>query len=332
MKRNRISGSLIVLSAVFSLSGLLFRCEESKVQISEWVVTAANDFGRRPLWSPDGDRLLFGDDRPGESGLWRWDLSNPPERLTAQHFPHNWDFEWSPNGSQVAFSAPGTGSDSTAGIWVIEIADGTTRRLTDQGFQVSWWDDSTLVARIEDPPDGNAGLFTINAASGRIMRLIDGGWNPQGSGGGAVAFATGEVRGTLQVLTRDGSSIPVTNPSVQWRWSGDGAALMAIFNDWTSGDLTGTLVKLTFQGESVFADTIARWCGWPAPNRDGSKAAFVRISNHRFTGLGVWSAGSGETWIAGFGRNPSHHPWEDKVAVDTGGSGVRVLALVTHGV
>ncbi|MFH0765316.1 MAG: hypothetical protein V2A61_02735 [Calditrichota bacterium] len=319
--------SLIILPAI--AVGLMTGCksEEAKPP-EEWRIQAQTNFGRQPLWSPEGSHILFGDDRLGQPGLYVWDITSDPQPLLEGPLSHNWDYRWSPNGDQVAFSAPGETGDSLAGVWVVTIADGSRRRVSDRGRDVSWQTDGMRIAvRIDNPRFGAPGLFDIDLESDTLFQIVAGGYQPAYSpAGGWLSYSVDEIRGELRLRSPEGVvTTAATAGIVQWKWSAEGNCIAAIWNDYTSGDLTGYLLKIRTTGNVGTVDTLARWAGYPAPNRDGSQVAFLRMSNGAWAGLWLRRGGE-ELRIAGYGLSPDFDPGGNRIAAHATGGGIRIFA------
>ena len=81
---------------------------------------------RRPVWTPDGDRITFASDRDGTMSLY-WqpaDGSATAERLTtAEEGTSHWPGSWSPDGQVLSFMVE-TDSSSDWDIWTLSRIEG----------------------------------------------------------------------------------------------------------------------------------------------------------------------------------------------------------------
>jgi dipeptidyl aminopeptidase/acylaminoacyl peptidase len=136
---------------------------------------------RQPRFSPDGASLLFTSDRSGKSQLWIHDFDDGSQR---QLFDFDGDIgsaEWSPTGESIAFTAPsgvdrfivgdrddpvarritdltwrwdGAGiRDMFTSVYVLDIASGEIRRITDPAYDASrpvWSPDGARIGFIAD--------------------------------------------------------------------------------------------------------------------------------------------------------------------------------------
>jgi TolB protein len=105
-------------------------------QVARVRTQDVGDVGAQPTWSPDGRKIAFlgradrlkvvNADGSGE----RWLMRRASEAAI-------FDFAWSPDGREIAFTgwtdARGGGIGVTSNVYVVNIADGTERRLTDDG-------------------------------------------------------------------------------------------------------------------------------------------------------------------------------------------------------
>jgi Tol biopolymer transport system component len=70
-----------------------------------------------PAWSPEGNYLLFSDNRNGNSDIWVLDPSTNRKRVLAAHLASDREPAWSPGGDRIAFSSNRNG---TYDIWILE--------------------------------------------------------------------------------------------------------------------------------------------------------------------------------------------------------------------
>jgi Tol biopolymer transport system component len=125
-----------------------------------------------PVWSPDGRRIAFTSYRDGDAAVYTMALDGSnQQRLTAGADP-----AWSPDGTQIVFEGPTEllRVDPTYGellyqdLWIVDVAGGAPRRLTDATSD-HWWDfDYVRGVHYHDAafsPDGRR-LAWITGASG----------------------------------------------------------------------------------------------------------------------------------------------------------------------
>ena len=183
-------------------------------------------------WSPDGSSLLYQSSRTGTSDLWIFPLDSGAPRQLTRNVRNEYFGAWSPDGKWIAFvsnrgkqtdlwivsSAGGEehrvtntadaerrprwrGADALSfevraernGVWALDLADGTERRLTP---------DSLRIIEFMVSPDGSQTSFLIDR------------------GGGSRELAVAPVAGgAMRVLVSETDGI--ADP----RWSPDGTKL-----------------------------------------------------------------------------------------------------------
>ncbi|MGQ9595096.1 MAG: AAA family ATPase [Anaerolineae bacterium] len=193
-----------------------------------------------PVWSPDGNELLFVSRRDGNREIYRISLDaalagKPPTNLTRNR-ADDWTPSWSPDGQFIAFSSMRNGD------WDIYLmrADGSEAvRLTDDpapDISPDWSPDGQRIV-FASKRSGNWDLYLMNRDGSGVVQLTDHpasdlspDWSPDGS---RIAFET----------TRDGDA------EIYIMWA-DGAEMYNLTQDPTAND------------------------HWPSWSPDGSRIAF----------------------------------------------------------
>jgi hypothetical protein len=146
------------------------------------------DSGFSPIWSPVGGKLAYlGGSGPGTGLIVANEDGSNPVQVAQGYFIES-KFDWSPNGTRIAYAKETCVSDRCIyDVWSAR-ADGTEdRQLTftdNQERSAEWSPDGTKIAFIASNPDlsGNAGIFMMNADGSGITQLrSDGGypfWRP----------------------------------------------------------------------------------------------------------------------------------------------------------
>lgn len=188
-------------------------------------LTGEGGNARQPRFSPDGKTLLFLSDRSGKSQIWLHDFASGAQRRLAEHDGDISGAEWSPDGELVAFTAPSgvdryiTGDrddpiarritdltwrwdgrgirDVHTSVYLLDLADGVTHRVTSPGYEASrpvWSPDGERVGFVADLRDeaalGEAPQFWSIDRAGREEPAqhtrfggfaVAGAWSPAGA-------------------------------------------------------------------------------------------------------------------------------------------------------
>ena len=127
-----------------------------------------------PSLSPDGSRVVYYWNGPGEPGLYVKPVDGPPRRLaTGGAGQLNWCgyAKWSPAGDLIAFLA--NGDADSKNIWVISPAGGRPRLLTSaSGIGLAWTPDGQSLAFVDRNSHGEPfSIFSIPLRGGARRRL-----------------------------------------------------------------------------------------------------------------------------------------------------------------
>jgi len=132
----------------------------------EWIL------GQMPAWSQDGSRLAYHgcDQRGNRCAVW---VMQPGGTNAAPLTSDASDRSpaWSPDGSQVAFVSSRAGNWE---IYVVEIATGVERRLTDHAaadVAPTWSPDGRRLAFLSNR-DGAWAVYLLDIKSGQVQKLI----------------------------------------------------------------------------------------------------------------------------------------------------------------
>jgi dipeptidyl aminopeptidase/acylaminoacyl peptidase len=241
---------------------------------SDVVLVSTSDGGERviaagssPKWSPDGTTIALLGSEGGRRGIVLYEVRTgqtrflAPVHVTDHHLGRvSKNFEWSPDGTQIAYlgAEPPNPSPPTSDVmafdrilyktrtsfsdnrrthvWLVPVAGGEPRVLTPGDYDehsISWSPDGTKIAFIsshaEDPDDNyRDDLWTVDVALGVMTQLTETlgtefqpAWSPDG---GFIAYRAT----TRSINTKDSQA----EDSQLWVIAADGGA---------ASDLTGKL-------------------------------------------------------------------------------------------
>ena len=127
---------------------------------------------RQPVWSPDGEQIVFVSDRDGNEEIYIMNadgsnvhrLTNDPDSDSAP--------VWSPDGTQIAF---GTRQGRNANLAIMNADGANVRRLTDNpavdDYGPRWSPDGTQIAFYSNR-DRNMNIFVMNVDGSNVRPLI----------------------------------------------------------------------------------------------------------------------------------------------------------------
>ncbi|NQT88461.1 PD40 domain-containing protein [bacterium] len=176
-----------------------------------------------PAFGPDGKTLLFSSTRSGKIGVWRLALAGgPPTRLCDGD-----QADWSPDGKRIALRR-------TGGIVIRELATGSERRLTPEGWALcsgpAWSPDGKTIAFANRAGKSN-GLFLVSADGGAPpTKLFDEAgaceprWAPDGS---RIAYETEVNIWTIRPDGKDNRMVTYFGGVQRYPcWSPDGSRIV----------------------------------------------------------------------------------------------------------
>ncbi len=132
-----------------------------------------------PAWSPDGQQIVFATERDSpdpkfivEIEVYVMDADGGNKRNLTQHADLEYEPDWSPDGTQIAFAA-GDGRIKDPDIHLISV-DGTGRRRLTTHFAMdtapAWSPDGAQIA-FQSSRDGPPGIYVMDADGANIRRL-----------------------------------------------------------------------------------------------------------------------------------------------------------------
>ena len=223
-------GRSVAFSAVdesLNLEELPFDAEAGRVTGPARELTSGNNHLGFFDSSPDGKAVIFTAERGAWSHLWRIDPPAPAVELTRDPNYSEANPEWSPDGSEIAFSRTSTGvSQGSGSLWIMK-ADGTNpRRVTEFSGEMAWLPDGKALIQRSDT------LLRLDLATGatapiggaKVQTLLsidrEGQWLVyQDSEGGRLGLSAVPVAGGTPHRVSSGpyeTYHPFFSPSGRW--------------------------------------------------------------------------------------------------------------------
>jgi Tol biopolymer transport system component len=219
--------------------------------VRRWI-TRGNAVDRQPVFSPDGEWVLFSSNRSGNLELWKASITTGAIRRLTDDPAQDWDPAFTPDGRGILWSSSRSGHFE---VWAGN-ADGTAaRRITDDGVDAenpTMTPDGAWILYNSSNP-AQSGIWKIRADGTGAVRLVPGLWStPDLSPDGQwVAFRTRAVPRRLRIArVSDGRmesmAIPCNsgfNNNARPRWLAGGREVL--FND-TDKDGNGGVYAVAF--------------------------------------------------------------------------------------
>jgi Tol biopolymer transport system component len=168
-------------------------------RVHRWI-TRGNAVDRQPVFSPDGEWVMFSSNRSGNLELWKVSITNGSIRRLTDDPAQDWDPAFTPDGRGILWSSSRSGHFE---IWAGN-ADGTAaRRVTDDGVDAenpTMTPDGRWIVYNSSNPE-KSGIWKIRPDGTEATRVLPGFWStPDVSPDGKwVAFRTREAPRVLRV-------------------------------------------------------------------------------------------------------------------------------------
>ena len=144
---------------------------------------------RYPVWSPDGSQIVFSMQVDSISQIVSLDQSGQTRIIAPSPFRSVWP-RWSPITSDIVFFSRRDSEGVDDDLYLLSVATGTMRRLTDRvghDFVPDWSPDGERIVSVGIEVDGSRSLYftPIGEGSTRVLRtsffrLTEPAWSPDG--------------------------------------------------------------------------------------------------------------------------------------------------------
>ncbi|MBI5681723.1 MAG: Tol-Pal system beta propeller repeat protein TolB [Deltaproteobacteria bacterium] len=172
-------------------------------------ITQNKSINVSPIWSPDGNSIIYTSYKEGQPYLYMFELYTGKESRISSHNGINIGARWSPSGKEIALTLS---KDGNPELYILNIETKEFRRLTNNfGIDVSpsWSPDGKRIAFVSDIA-GNPHIYMVNLELMSFTRLTYDGrynaspaWSPRGD---KIAFAKlGENVFNIWVMNTDGT-------------------------------------------------------------------------------------------------------------------------------
>jgi Tol biopolymer transport system component len=186
-------------------------------------VTKTKDpvIGFEPTWSPDGAKIVYMRQNPGQD-LWQISPNgaNATNLTDSPETEYEAQPEYSPDGSKIAFVSAGA-SGSNNDIWVMDANGGNLKQLTftetpTQNLSPTWSPDGMKIAFATLSSTSDDGIHVMDAGGGNQHRILNNGspilgdhmsWSPDGT---RIAYVQ---NGILTVAAAGGAPVPLVKNS-----------------------------------------------------------------------------------------------------------------------
>jgi serine/threonine protein kinase len=184
--------------------------EKSSQASSRWL-TQGNSQDRQPVYSPDGEWILFTSNRSGNLDLWEISAKANALRRITENQADDWDPAFTPDGKNILWSSNRGGHLE---IWMANDDGSSARQVTNDGADAenpTMTRDGNWIVYTSGNPT-KQGIWKIHSDGSGATRLVSGpSFTPEVSPDGqyALYFPPGPQELMAMVRIADGVNVPV---------------------------------------------------------------------------------------------------------------------------
>ena len=150
---------------------------ENTPETSSWL-TRGNSCNRQPIYSPDGQRILFSSNMTGNLDLWEVSTATRGLRRITDDAAADWDPAYSPDGKYILWSSNRNGNFE---VWIANSDGSGSRQITQDGVDA----ENPLMT-----PDGKWIIYNSYNPDSKIRGI----WKIRPDGSGGIRLATGQTQ------------------------------------------------------------------------------------------------------------------------------------------
>lgn len=172
------------------------------------VRAPSSSIEQHPRFSPNGRQIAFVSDRSGNREIWVADANgDAPRQVTSVGQLITGYPRWSPDGTHIVFHA--SGSSESRFIYVVDVASGSTRRLSSGCCPGGWSADGRYVYITDGSGVGAPNVVRMNVETGSVETLFPGEVAVESADGRSLLYAKTAMRGYFR---RALQGVPADNP------------------------------------------------------------------------------------------------------------------------
>jgi dipeptidyl aminopeptidase/acylaminoacyl peptidase len=221
-----VSGSGIVFMDAMSPRQNLIELPMSDKPASARSMMPGTAQDRQPVYSPDGESIMFASNRSGNSDLWKFSTRTGELRRLTDDPGHEWDPAFTPDGRFIVWSSNRSGNFE---IWTADADGAGPRKVTHDGYEAENPNPTRdgWVYYVSGNPS-QPGLWKIQLDGSAATPVVEGRLiYPDISPDGQFLASDREL-GTKVVRLADGQifSAGLDNGASRTRWTADGRSLI----------------------------------------------------------------------------------------------------------